>query len=131
MTSREAKHQASLSVWQGNVAECRSSGLSVRQWCKENQVSPQTYYQWEIEVLEHASKEQAAFAEVPLKNKSRFPGGCYAAKWDAVRGCLPRSGRGNIGGHLQDAVPDKSVSNRPIPVLRQEAGPHQGAVLGG
>ena len=73
MTSREAKHQARLSVWQGSVAECRSSGLSARQWCRENQVSPQTYYRWESEVLEHASKEQPVFAEAPsLKTTADF-----------------------------------------------------------
>lgn len=38
-----------------------------------------------------------------FKNDSRFPGGSDATKRDAVRGCLPRSGRGNIGGHLQGA----------------------------
>lgn len=45
------KHQAKLLEWKEHIAACRSSGLSVKQWCQENGCSPKTYYHWEREGL--------------------------------------------------------------------------------
>ena len=63
MTSTELKHQAKLQEWAGHVQSCRSSGLSVRAWCKQQQVTTATYYRWEREVLSAA--EIAAHSDVP------------------------------------------------------------------
>lgn len=30
--------------WMEQIAECQSSGMSVRDWCKSNGISPNTYY---------------------------------------------------------------------------------------
>lgn len=57
MNAWEAKHQMKLAEWQARVTECRSSGLSVTQWCKAHQLSSKTYYHWEREVLGVMSKE--------------------------------------------------------------------------
>ena len=50
MTSIELKHQARLQEWAGAIRDCRSSGLSVRQWCRERGTTPTTYYRWEREL---------------------------------------------------------------------------------
>ena len=51
MNVNAVKHQAKLQEWKGRVAECRSSGMSVKHWCEENDCSPRTYYRWEQEIL--------------------------------------------------------------------------------
>ena len=51
MDAWEAKRQAQLPMWKERIAECRSSGMSVRQWCLEHGISPTTYYRWEREAL--------------------------------------------------------------------------------
>ena len=67
MTANELKHQEKLREWRVSVAECRSSGMSVRQWCQEQKVHPTTYYKWEREVLrpDEQSKPSKAFVELP------------------------------------------------------------------
>ena len=73
ITSTELKHQARLQEWAGAIQDCRSSGLSVRQWCRERGTTPTTYYRWERELLSVASTTKAlpetpaaAFAELPV-----------------------------------------------------------------
>lgn len=73
MTSIELKHQAQLQEWAGAIRDCRSSGLSVMQWCRERGTTPTTYYRWERELLSVASTAKAlsetpavAFAELPV-----------------------------------------------------------------
>jgi transposase-like protein len=73
MTSAELKHQAKLREWATAIQDCRSSGLSVRRWCRERGVATATYYRWEREVLSIASAtpelpeptSSVAFAELP------------------------------------------------------------------
>ena len=51
MNVNDAKHQARLAEWKMLIAQCRSSGLSVKQWCAENGRDPSTYYRWEREIF--------------------------------------------------------------------------------
>ena len=32
--------------WMQRIKECRESGLSVRKWCRQNNLCEQTYYNW-------------------------------------------------------------------------------------
>jgi transposase-like protein len=74
MTSAELKRQARLQEWATAIQDCRSSGQSVRQWCRERGVTTATYYRWEREVLAIASAtpelpeptSSVAFAELPV-----------------------------------------------------------------
>ena len=71
VTSTELKHQAKLQTWSTAIQECRSSGLSVKQWCKQREITPTTYYRWERELLALAKTEKntmgepVAFVELP------------------------------------------------------------------
>lgn len=64
-----------------NCYECRNSGQTIRAWCNERHISPQTYYRWqraawdaETQNFLEGSKRQpvmiqdeaAVFAEYPL-----------------------------------------------------------------
>ena len=57
--------QRKLSEWAERVSACRSSGLSVKTWCRENGVSEQTYYKWQRRLYELAQEErEGGFAEI-------------------------------------------------------------------
>ena len=51
MNATSAKHQAKLEEWQYRIMACRSSGMSVTEWCAQEGVNSKTYYRWEREVL--------------------------------------------------------------------------------
>ena len=51
MTSMELKHKAKLKEWSEKIQECRSSELSVTQWCRLQGCTTTTYYRWERELL--------------------------------------------------------------------------------
>ena len=57
--------QRKLSEWAERVSACRSSGLSVKTWCRENGISEQTYYKWQRRLYELAQNQQGnRFAEI-------------------------------------------------------------------
>ena len=77
MTSNELKHQARTQEWGVAIQECRSSGLSVREWCRQRGVTTTTYYRWEREVLssirrkDAADRSAAVFVELPAPQPLR------------------------------------------------------------
>ena len=71
MNVNAVKHQAKLLEWKDRVTDCRSSGMSVKEWCKENGCSPKTYYRWEQEILGKVRQiakapSQPVLVELPL-----------------------------------------------------------------
>lgn len=77
MTSNELKHQAKVQEWGLAVQDCRSSSLSVREWCRQHSVTPTTYYRWEREVLSGIHRKEterhsgATFVELPAQQALR------------------------------------------------------------
>ena len=71
MTSAELKHQTKLQEWAAQIQNCRSSGLPVRAWCRQERINTTTYYRWERELLTGVRKNGApsstavTFAELP------------------------------------------------------------------
>lgn len=63
MELNEAKHQAKLEEWRAKVYDCRNSGIPVRQWCLERDISFSTYYRWQRAVWK-SERVQAAFQEM-------------------------------------------------------------------
>ena len=54
-----------LAVWTQRIADCRSSGTSVKSWCLENGVSEKTYYYWQRRIFRLAQEQQVPeFAEL-------------------------------------------------------------------
>ena len=60
MGVNKLKRLANLNHWRQQVADCRSSGFSVQEWCKQNQICLQTYYRWEQIVLAEALGQEQA-----------------------------------------------------------------------
>ncbi|GHU83785.1 hypothetical protein FACS1894196_4190 [Clostridia bacterium] len=56
MTAREAKKQYQLREWSKRFTARNRSGLSVRVWCEENEVSARSYYYWLRQVREYAAE---------------------------------------------------------------------------
>ena len=75
MTSNELKHEAKKQEWSMAIQECRSSSLSVSEWCRQRGVATTTYYRWERELLTAAkpvpcsSVPAVTFAELPEPKK--------------------------------------------------------------
>ena len=57
MNVNDAKHQARLAEWKTVIAECRSSGQTVKQWCAANGRNTSTYYRWEREIFGNIRKD--------------------------------------------------------------------------
>ena len=75
MTSGELKHRVKLQEWAARIQDCRSSGLSVRAWCRQEEINAATYYRWERELLALAETEPCSsvstvrFAELPAPKR--------------------------------------------------------------
>ena len=56
-----------VQLWAERIAECRSSGMSVRGWCREHEISEKTYYYWQRRLYQQmvSTAEAVSFAEVP------------------------------------------------------------------
>lgn len=52
MELQKTKHEIKLAQWRRQIADCRSSGMQVRQWCQGHGISPSTYYRWQRQVWE-------------------------------------------------------------------------------
>lgn len=66
--------QERLEKWTSRIMACRSSGMTIRAWCRENQVPEKSYYYWQRQLFETVSRQnhfvQPAFAEItPLQAK--------------------------------------------------------------
>ena len=46
MDSEMMARQYKLNKWTEIIRECRSSGLTIANWCKVNSVTPSNYYYW-------------------------------------------------------------------------------------
>lgn len=75
----KVRQKISAETWKERITACRSSGMSVVGWCRENHICPQTYYRWERQIVSQISpgkqmpviQEQTCFAEiasVPVKS---------------------------------------------------------------
>lgn len=58
-------HDHTLALWTERISACRSSSLSVVQWCKENNICVQTYYRWQRKLFRMTrAQQEVQFVEV-------------------------------------------------------------------
>ena len=55
------------------IASCRSSGLTVRQWCSENGISAGSYYKWQRRLYQMTAGDSPQFIEVTPHQPARDP----------------------------------------------------------
>jgi len=65
-TLQTVANQNNLAVWAERIRACRSSGLSVKTWCAENGIAPNTYFRWQKKVFNATCPEEGRFYEVPM-----------------------------------------------------------------
>ena len=74
LTVIAVKQRYSAATWKERVAECRSSGQGVMEWCAANGINRKSYYRWERRLLQEAGNElrcipqprqNQRFAEIP------------------------------------------------------------------
>ena len=51
MTIYDVQNAQKMPIWKQRIIECRSSGMSVKEWCKERGLDFTTYYRWERKIL--------------------------------------------------------------------------------
>ena len=51
MTIYDVQNAQKMPIWKQRIIECRSSGMSVKEWCKERGLAFTTYYRWERKIL--------------------------------------------------------------------------------
>ena len=81
MNVNDAKHQARLAEWKTLVAQCRSSGLPVKQWCAENGRDPSTYYRWEREIFGRIKNDSGKKTEELSPAARSEPQRCSSPYW--------------------------------------------------
>lgn len=70
----ETENEKNLIKWMPIIQKCRSSGIGVRPWCRENNVSEKQFYYWERRIKGNdfeaqkktQSQNQANFVELPV-----------------------------------------------------------------
>ena len=77
---QELKHAAKVQEWSARVAECRSSGIGVKAWCREHGIALKTYYNWERQIVKEATRQYAlpapAQGDMLIRvNPDAMPGG--------------------------------------------------------
>ena len=65
---RTLRQEQNLAVWTTQVEECNNSGLSVAQWCRNNNIPVSTFWSRQRKVFEAFSKDSANdFVEVTVQ----------------------------------------------------------------
>ena len=56
--------QQRMMYWNDAVSKCRSSGMTVRDWCNREGINEKTYYYWQRKIFKATAKE-TEFVEIP------------------------------------------------------------------
>jgi hypothetical protein len=64
------KGEIRLREWKKQIEAQQSSGLTVREWCSQNGINPQTYYYRLKKVREHCIEAMPEIVPVSLPQKS-------------------------------------------------------------
>ena len=61
-----------VQLWVERITECRSSGMSVRAWCREHEISEKTYYYWQRRLYQQmiTTAETVRFAEISFQEET-------------------------------------------------------------
>lgn len=76
----KSTREVRLATWAGVIRECRQSGMTVRNWCSQNNVNEKQFYYWQRcvrkELYEAATSENALsvesnrFVELPVPHEN-------------------------------------------------------------
>ena len=80
MEEQAMKRAAMLQEWSAKIAECRTSGTTVKAWCAERGIPIKKYYYWEKEFIAEATQRlslpvSAQAGPLLRVNPDNLPGG--------------------------------------------------------
>ena len=52
------KLAAGIQEWSARIAECRSSGMTIKDWCETHGVATQTYYRWQKRIVDQGLQQR-------------------------------------------------------------------------
>ena len=61
-----------LQVWTERVRECHNSGMTVKDWCGQNNINLKTYYYWQRKVRSQIYALKVSSGQPPAEAASRF-----------------------------------------------------------
>ena len=97
---QRANQQQRLVEWSRRVEACRSSGLPVGQWCRENGIAVSNYFSRQKKMFQALKEvQEVSFAEVPIMEHSQLSGHIVAAM--EVSGVRTQVYEGADGATLQ------------------------------
>ena len=73
-TLNSAKHSSKMAEWRIRIGECRNSGQTIKEWCRENDICLKTYYKWQRLIWDAETENRSIeaikpggiqFAEIP------------------------------------------------------------------
>lgn len=56
-----------IELWKTRIEDCKSSGLNIRSWCKDNKVSASQYHYWINKLYKEESSDNVKWAKVTLE----------------------------------------------------------------
>ena len=56
-----------VELWKNRIEACKSSGLTIRSWCKENKVSASQYHYWINKLYKEENCDDIKWAKVTLE----------------------------------------------------------------
>lgn len=77
MSIKESTREYRLSRWLPIIKECHSSGMQVKEWCRQNNIDQRKFYYWQRKIREAAlntlpaTTAQSSFVEltIPVEEK--------------------------------------------------------------
>ena len=69
MTIYDIQNAQKTPIWKQRILECRSSGKSVKEWCKKHGLNFTTYYRWERKILANIIPVE----DIPVSDPLDFP----------------------------------------------------------
>ena len=90
----EIKNKVRISEWSDMVRACRSSGLTVQQWCNSNGINIKTYYYRLRKVREALCEDTHDLVQIPINS----------ANTGSVTSSI-KINAGNLNVELPDTIP--------------------------
>ena len=104
MNTQLVAKEVKLTQWNALVQECMSSGLKVKDWCQQNNVSKDAYYYWLRKVREAACDSmEASFV--------RVPGQCIPSSFDSSFSAELTISIGSVTINVNSATPQHLIES--------------------
>lgn len=96
-------HAVRLEQWTTIVQNCANSGLTKKEWCRQNNIKTKTYYYWQRRVRKHA---------LMMGNNSSVPDTSFTE----IRIREPLTGCPQASGTPHSFQPDVVIRNRTLTI---------------